>query len=181
MDRSTKHRESDSKDRDNQSSGRGRTATTNSFSILNQPAILTERSAQNGQILLGFKNQAPGKQANSTRYDSAGLFQFKKGNSKSAQKGYSALASKSLLSPSLLKSKEHQQSGSGMLQNSKMNLSSHQIQTQSKQVSGSSNLKKSSNKVALNSKGELEKASRQIGDNERSKQIMSPESATNRQ
>lgn len=52
--------------------------------MLNQPAILTERSSQqNGQVLLGFKNQAPGKTSNSTRYDSAGLFQFKKGTSKS--------------------------------------------------------------------------------------------------
>ena len=118
-DRSTKHRESDSKDRDGQSSSRGGNTTKNSLSILNQPAIMTERSSCQNDNMFKFKNQAIGKQANSTRYDSAGLFQFKKGNSKSAQKGYSALASKSLLSPSLMKSKDHQQSGSGLMQQTK--------------------------------------------------------------
>jgi hypothetical protein len=65
---------------------------------------MTDRSSLNKQLGLGFKNHI--KQANSTRYDSAGLFQFNKGNNKSQEKGYGALASKSVLSPSLPKKEQ---------------------------------------------------------------------------
>lgn len=61
-----KVRDSDSKE--NGSSSRGGT----SYTLLQQPAIMTERSTKHQS--LGFKSQ--GKQSNSTRYDSAGLFQF---------------------------------------------------------------------------------------------------------
>lgn len=75
-----------------------------SQTMLNQPAIMTDRSSQNKQTNLTFKNHVQTKQANSTRYDSAGLFQFNKGGSgpqKSQPKGYSTLVSKSVLSPTL--------------------------------------------------------------------------------
>ena len=62
-------RESDSREKDNfdrQSSGRGGASSNSAgqsynYPLLNQPAILTDRSSQNGQLILGVKNQIIGK------------------------------------------------------------------------------------------------------------------------
>jgi hypothetical protein len=84
---------------DKLSSGRGVSSNsgTKSNNLVNQPAILTERSEQRGT-----KFQATsGKSSKHQQIDSAGFFAMKKGSSKSQQKGYSALATKGVFSPQM--------------------------------------------------------------------------------